>query len=175
VSSLSSPTTWCWAWPSATCVLQATCRSRCSMSSTAPATRGTGLRIANIGARSTPSSTRMALSPWSTPLVLRRFCRVCYRQKFSATPPPKRSRHRQSPRGSTLLAKLGHRHLDQPYHLCSEQHCQVYAGASREDTRTTAAVQATHGQALLIELRRPHRRQRRSLGQLSGSGTARSA
>lgn len=51
---------------------------------------------------------------------------------------------------STLLAKLGHRHLDQPYHLCSEQHCQVYAGASREDTRTTAAVQATRGQALFL-------------------------
>ncbi|KAI0277761.1 stage II sporulation protein-domain-containing protein [Russula aff. rugulosa BPL654] len=51
---------------------------------------------------------------------------------------------------STLLAKLGHRHLDHPYHLCSEQHCQVYAGASREDTRTTAAVQATRGQALFL-------------------------
>ena len=51
---------------------------------------------------------------------------------------------------STLLAKLGHCHLDRPYHLCSEQHCQVYAGASRENTRSTAAVQATRGQALFL-------------------------
>jgi SpoIID/LytB domain protein len=48
-----------------------------------------------------------------------------------------------------LLAKLGTRHLTDPYRLCSTQHCQVYAGAGHEDPRATAAVQATRG--LLLE------------------------
>ena len=44
-----------------------------------------------------------------------------------------------------LLAKLGTRHLTDPYRLCSTQHCQVYAGAGHEDARATAAVNATRG------------------------------
>jgi stage II sporulation protein D len=48
-----------------------------------------------------------------------------------------------------LLAKLGTRHLTDPYRLCSTQHCQVYAGAGHEDARATAAVEATRG--LLLE------------------------
>ena len=51
---------------------------------------------------------------------------------------------------NTLLAKLGRRHHDAPYHLCSEQHCQVYGGVSKEDARATTAVQATFGQALFL-------------------------
>jgi SpoIID/LytB domain protein len=47
-----------------------------------------------------------------------------------------------------LLAKVGTRHLTDPYRLCSTQHCQVYAGAGREDPRSTAAVQATRGEIL---------------------------
>jgi stage II sporulation protein D len=44
-----------------------------------------------------------------------------------------------------LLAKLGVRHLADPYLVCSEQHCQVYAGKSREEGRTDAAVARTRG------------------------------
>ncbi|MCB9729474.1 MAG: SpoIID/LytB domain-containing protein [Deltaproteobacteria bacterium] len=47
-----------------------------------------------------------------------------------------------------LLAKLGVRHLADPYLVCSEQHCQVYAGRSREEARTDAAVARTHGRML---------------------------
>ncbi len=47
-----------------------------------------------------------------------------------------------------LLSQLGRRHHDAPFHVCSEQHCQVYGGASREDPRTSAAVRATFGLAL---------------------------
>src|SRR6185369_10437389 len=50
-----------------------------------------------------------------------------------------------------LLAKVGTRHLTDPYRLCSTQHCQVYAGAGREDPRSTAAVQATRGEVLARE------------------------
>ena len=48
-----------------------------------------------------------------------------------------------------LLAKIGSRHIGDPYVICSEQHCQVYGGAGKEDARTSAAVQATRGWLLL--------------------------
>ena len=47
-------------------------------------------------------------------------------------------------RGETL-AKYGTRHLADPYHLCSSQHCQVYGGKTKEHERTNAAVQETLG------------------------------
>jgi stage II sporulation protein D len=47
-----------------------------------------------------------------------------------------------------LLAKIGARHMGEPFRLCAETHCQVYAGAARETPRTTAAVEATRGQVL---------------------------
>ncbi len=48
-----------------------------------------------------------------------------------------------------LFAKLGTRHLTDPFRLCSRQHCQVYAGAGHEDPRATAAVHATAGEVLV--------------------------
>ncbi len=47
-----------------------------------------------------------------------------------------------------VLAKVGTRHLADPYLLCSEQHCAVYRGKSGEAASTNAAVEATRGQAL---------------------------
>ncbi len=44
-----------------------------------------------------------------------------------------------------IFSKLGHRHFGEPYHLCSEQHCQVYAGAGFERPETNRAVEATRG------------------------------
>jgi len=44
-----------------------------------------------------------------------------------------------------LVAKIGTRHLDDPFLLCAEQHCQVYAGRMREHERTTKAVRSTAG------------------------------
>jgi len=48
-----------------------------------------------------------------------------------------------------LLAKVGSRHLDDPFLLCAHQHCQVYAGADSEDSRTTVAVERTIGRVLM--------------------------
>ncbi|HET9620720.1 MAG TPA: SpoIID/LytB domain-containing protein [Kofleriaceae bacterium] len=48
-----------------------------------------------------------------------------------------------------LLQKIGRRNLTDPFLLCSTQQCQVYAGAGKEDPRTTRAVAATRGQVLL--------------------------
>ncbi|MBS2024012.1 MAG: SpoIID/LytB domain-containing protein [Deltaproteobacteria bacterium] len=47
-----------------------------------------------------------------------------------------------------VLAKVGARHLGDPYLLCAEQHCQVYKGLAAEERGTDAAVDATRGQAL---------------------------
>jgi stage II sporulation protein D len=47
-----------------------------------------------------------------------------------------------------LLAKIGTRHIGDPFRLCSQTHCQVYSGAGRETSRTTAAVAVTRGEVL---------------------------
>ena len=47
-----------------------------------------------------------------------------------------------------VLAKVGTRHLADPYLLCSEQHCAVYRGKTGETAATNAAVEATRGLAL---------------------------
>jgi len=44
-----------------------------------------------------------------------------------------------------IFSKLGHRHFGEPFHLCSEQHCQVYAGAGHERPPTNDAVAQTRG------------------------------
>ena len=48
-----------------------------------------------------------------------------------------------------LLQKIGRRNVTDPFLLCSTQQCQVYAGAGKEDPRTTRAVEATRGVVLL--------------------------
>ena len=50
-----------------------------------------------------------------------------------------------------VLAKVGTRHLADPYLLCSEQHCAVYRGRSGEAPSTNAAVEATRGEALFSQ------------------------
>jgi stage II sporulation protein D len=47
-----------------------------------------------------------------------------------------------------VLAKVGTKHLADPYLLCSEQHCAVYQGRTGEAASTSAAVEATRGEAL---------------------------
>jgi SpoIID/LytB domain protein len=48
-----------------------------------------------------------------------------------------------------LLQKIGRRNLTDPFLLCSTQQCQVYAGAGKEQPRTTRAVERTRGIVLL--------------------------
>jgi len=50
-----------------------------------------------------------------------------------------------------VLAKVGTRHLADPYLLCDDVHCQVYPGAAGETSRTTAAVEATRGETLFLD------------------------
>jgi SpoIID/LytB domain protein len=49
---------------------------------------------------------------------------------------------------SNVLAQLGVRHLDDPFMLCAEVHCQAYRGDGARTPRTDEAVRATRGQAL---------------------------
>ena len=84
-----------------------------------------------------------------------------------------------------VLAKVGTRHLADPYLLCSEQHCAVYRGRSGETPATNAAVEATRGDGALLHrgpagglglqrgVRRPHRGQRGGLGRRPGPEPAR--
>jgi SpoIID/LytB domain protein len=50
---------------------------------------------------------------------------------------------------TVLLQKSGRRNLTDPFLLCSSQQCQVYAGAGKEDPRTTRAIEATRGMVLV--------------------------
>ncbi len=45
-----------------------------------------------------------------------------------------------------VLAKIGLKHVADPYFLCSEQHCAVYKGVSGEAATTNLAVEATRGE-----------------------------
>lgn len=54
-----------------------------------------------------------------------------------------------------VLAKVGARHLGDPYLLCAEQHCQVYRGLLAEKRSTDEAVDATRGEALFARVRAP--------------------
>jgi stage II sporulation protein D len=47
-----------------------------------------------------------------------------------------------------VLAKIGHRHLADPYLLCAEQHCQVDKGESGTAPSTDSAIAQTRGEAL---------------------------
>ena len=66
---------------------------------------------------------------------------------FSAAPAEALKAQAVTARGE-VLAKVGTRHLADPYLLCSEQHCAVYKGRSGEAASTNAAVEATRGLAL---------------------------
>jgi stage II sporulation protein D len=66
---------------------------------------------------------------------------------FAASPMEALKAQAVTARGE-VLAKVGTRHLTDPYLLCSEQHCAVYRGRSGETPSTNAAVEATRGQAL---------------------------
>ncbi len=69
--------------------------------------------------------------------------------EMSPSSPPEALKAQAVAARNELLAKIGTRHLTDPYRLCATQHCQVYAGAGREDARATAAVQATRGELLV--------------------------
>jgi SpoIID/LytB domain protein len=49
---------------------------------------------------------------------------------------------------SNVLAQIGQRHVNDPYMLCAEVHCQAYRGEGVHTGRSDAAVRATAGEAL---------------------------
>jgi len=49
-----------------------------------------------------------------------------------------------------VFAKIGLRHLTDPFVLCDDQHCQVYSGVSAEKPGCSAAVDATRGEMAFL-------------------------
>jgi stage II sporulation protein D len=52
---------------------------------------------------------------------------------------------------SEVLAKLGTKHLNDPFDLCATVHCQVYSGITDENPQTNDIVEATFGKVLVFE------------------------
>ena len=69
--------------------------------------------------------------------------------EMGANAPPEALKAQAVAARNELLAKLGTRHLTDPYRLCSRVHCQVYAGAGHEDPRADVAIAATRGELLV--------------------------
>lgn len=67
---------------------------------------------------------------------------------FSSAPPAALEAQALVARGA-VLSLLAHRHFDEPFHLCDEQHCQVYKGAGAHHPATDKAVSATRGKLVL--------------------------
>ncbi len=51
---------------------------------------------------------------------------------------------------SEALAKIGVKHLNDPFDLCATVHCQVYTGCTNLDDRTSRAVEDTRGKVLMM-------------------------
>ncbi len=49
-----------------------------------------------------------------------------------------------------VFAKVGVRHLTDPFVLCDEQHCQVYSGVNMEKPACSTAVDQTHGEMAFL-------------------------
>ncbi len=52
---------------------------------------------------------------------------------------------------SEVLAKIGVKHLNDPFDLCATVHCQVYSGCTNLHEHTSEAVEATRGQVLIVK------------------------
>jgi len=52
---------------------------------------------------------------------------------------------------SEVLAKLGRAHVDDPFDVCADVHCQVYSGLSKREKSTDRAVRETHGLVLMAD------------------------
>jgi stage II sporulation protein D len=68
---------------------------------------------------------------------------------FADAPEPPRSTPRPSRPAPSCCRRSATAALTDPYLLCSTQQCQVYAGAGKEDPRTTRGVTKTRGVVLL--------------------------
>ncbi len=51
---------------------------------------------------------------------------------------------------SEVLSKLGHSHLDDPFDVCADVHCQVYSGLTKRSSSTDDAVRRTRGWVLSL-------------------------
>lgn len=69
---------------------------------------------------------------------------------FPSAPPAALEAQAIVARGA-VLSMLGHRHFEDPFHVCDEQHCQVYAGQQVAQASTNQAILRTRGQVVVLE------------------------
>ena len=69
--------------------------------------------------------------------------------EIGAGAPPEALKAQAIAARNELYARMGSRHMTDPYRICSRAHCQVYAGAGHEDPRAARAVEATRGELLV--------------------------
>src|SRR5690606_6969905 len=72
----------------------------------------------------------------------------------------------------TLISQIGVRHLADPYNLCDEQHCQVFAGMHVSQESTDQAVAETRGTILFHGKRIAETYYSSNSGGLSETGAA---
>ena len=81
-------------------------------------------------------------------LPLEELLRGLVPSEMPAGSPPEALRAQAVTARSNLLAQIGTRHLDDPWSICSDVHCQAYRGEGAQVASTDAAVRATAGEAL---------------------------
>jgi len=69
--------------------------------------------------------------------------------EIGAGAPPEALKAQAVAARNELYARMGSRHLTDPYRICARSHCQVYAGAGHADARAARAVEATRGELLV--------------------------
>jgi len=81
-------------------------------------------------------------------LPLEELLRGLVPSEMPAGSPPEALRAQAVTARSNVLAQIGTRHLDDPWSICSDVHCQAYRGEGAQVASTDAAVRATAGEAL---------------------------
>jgi stage II sporulation protein D len=114
---------------------------------------GVGYAAHGFADRSFPGRIFVAIDPSGAlaaidALPLEELLRGLVPSEMYASAPPEALKAQAVTARGEVLAKIGVRHLTDPYLLCSEQHCQVYSGLGGRRPSTDAAVAATRGEAL---------------------------
>jgi SpoIID/LytB domain protein len=81
-------------------------------------------------------------------LPLEELLRGLVPSEMPAGAPPEALRAQAVTARSNVLAQIGTRHLDDPWEICSDVHCQAYKGEGAQVASTDAAVRATEGEVL---------------------------
>ncbi len=100
-----------------------------------------------IEIRLDPRALLMAL----TELPLEQYLKGVVPSEMPASYPMEALKAQSVAARSEVLSKIGVKHLNDPFDLCANVHCQVYSGCTDVHERTNEAVEATRGQVLMLD------------------------